>query len=75
METKILRVMAPHFDAGAVYVREGPGQPWRCTRAAPIIRWLVGMSPADARERLARVRYQWEWVEQQEPPADVPQSL
>lgn len=67
-QTKILRVMAPHFDAGAVYVREGPGQPWRCVRAAPIIRWLVGMDPADARERLDRVRYRWEWIEQAGPP-------
>lgn len=61
-KTRLLHVTAPHFCAGAVYEREA-GEPWRCTRAAPIIEWLVGMSTEDARGRLKRVSYQWEWTD------------
>jgi len=42
----ILVVEAPHFYAGATY--EKIDGRWECTGAAPILKWLIGMSPQKA---------------------------
>lgn len=52
----LLRITTPYFVAGAVW--EGG----RCVRAAPIIKWLIGMAPAEAKAQLVRRGYQWEWM-------------
>jgi hypothetical protein len=57
----LLRVEAPHFVAGAVWVKI-PGQSWRCTEAAPIIKWMVGKSPASCRTYLEKKRWSWKWM-------------
>ncbi len=49
----LLRVTAPHFVAGAVWERV-EGYEWRCTEAAPIIRWMVGKRSTDVRRYLNR---------------------
>ncbi len=40
---KLLRVVAPHFVAGAVFERVGDG--WMIGRCAPIIAWMRGKPP------------------------------
>lgn len=57
----LLRVTARHFVAGAVWEKSHAGQ-WRCVRAAPIIRWMVGYGAAYTQERLTRSGCTYEWV-------------
>ena len=37
---RLLRVVAPHFVAGAIWRLELNG--WECIEAAPILGWMVG---------------------------------
>ena len=57
---KLLRVTTDYFCAGAVW--EKIGGVWSCTRAAPIIRWLVGMNVDRAKLALLRMGAKWEWL-------------
>ncbi len=43
IKEKLLRVVAPHYVAGAVWQNDGTG--WRCINAAPIIKWMIGKDP------------------------------
>ena len=61
MSEKLLRVSARHFVAGAIWQRNADGE-WRCTHAAPILKWMVGCSGKTAVERMTRSGYSWEWV-------------
>lgn len=56
----LLRVVAPHFVAGAEW--EKRGGVWVCVRAAPIIRWMVGKTGAEIKKYLARRGWEWEWI-------------
>lgn len=56
----LLRVSTDHYVAGAVWERRAGA--WTCVRAAPILRWLVGLAPGEARRRLERAGARWEWV-------------
>lgn len=47
----LVRVTAPHFCAGLI-LKEG-----RCTRAAPILKWAVGME----RDKLRKIFYDRKW--------------
>lgn len=40
MNEALVRVVAPHFVAGAIFLPQN-GQ-WTCTEAAPIIKWMIG---------------------------------
>jgi hypothetical protein len=60
MTSRLLRVVAFRFAAGAVWENEG-GR-WRCVRAAPILKWMIGCGAATALARLQRYRYEWEWI-------------
>ena len=56
----LLCVTAPHFVAGAVYVkRDGK---WHCIRAAPIIAYLLKLDAPSAAEYLLRKRWAYEWI-------------
>ena len=57
---RLLRVEAPHFVAGAVWLREG--EVWRCVDAAPILRWMLGASAAYAREYIQLKGWSWIWL-------------
>jgi hypothetical protein len=59
----LLRVVASHFVAGAVWKMESGA--WHCVRAAPILKWMVGATPAVVAEGMMRTRYQWEWLRDQ----------
>lgn len=56
---KLLRVEAPHFVAGAIW----KGPPWRCTEAAPILRWMVGKNADEVRDYLTRKGWRWQWLD------------
>lgn len=60
MAVKLLRIVAPHFVAGAEWVKVG--DEWECVRAAPIIAWMVGKRPAFVRDYLRRKGYVFEWI-------------
>lgn len=57
---QLLRVSAPHFVAGAIW--EKRGHAWHCTRAAPILQWMGGMTAAQAGNYLAKKGWSFEWV-------------
>lgn len=63
MTERLLRVTAPHFCAGAVFTHDGQ---WQCTKAAPILGWMVGKPPSETREYLKRKGWGFEWVKGQE---------
>jgi hypothetical protein len=56
MNEYLLRVVAPHYCAGAVF-KNG-----ECIRAAPIIKWMVGKPPSEIKRFLVNKGYQYEWV-------------
>ncbi len=54
-----LLVTAPTFAAQADWQRiEGA---WRCVRASIPLAWMVGMSAAEAQERLRREGWPYRW--------------
>jgi hypothetical protein len=57
---RLLRVVAPHFVAGAVWQRNESG--WHCIGAAPILQWMLALSPQATLDVLRVRRYAWEWV-------------
>ncbi|RBB38885.1 hypothetical protein DPV79_16015 [Burkholderia reimsis] len=59
-DVKLLRVTAPHFVAGAVWVRRGDA--WQCVHAAPILAWMINKPRERVAEYLRRKRYKWEWL-------------
>lgn len=64
MTERLLRVVAPHFVAGAIWSRDGAS--WRCTAAAPILRWMIGMDAETMRRRrpsMERKGWTLEWVD------------
>ena len=66
----LLRIEAPHFVAGALFVKEPvPAGHWICIEAAPIIHWLKSASPQFILSKLqwykATKGWKWEWVESQ----------
>lgn len=72
MGAKLLRVVAPHFVAGAIFEKVdhwtwgetgwSTSREWKCTQAAPILRYLIGELAADCKFSLKRKGYKWEWV-------------
>lgn len=59
MTEKLLRVEAPHFVAGAIWVRDGA---WKCIEAAPILKWMVNESAETVREYLERKGWKHQWL-------------
>ncbi len=60
---RILRVEAPTFVAGAVWVQRPDG--WACVDAAPILRWMIGTKPERVKSWLDRRGFHYEWIEAQ----------
>ena len=54
----LLRVEAPHFVAGAIWLRD----PWRCIDAAPILKWMVGKPAPDVARYLQKKRWPYNWT-------------
>lgn len=59
----LLRVEAPHFVAGATYVKGERG--WYCdpNRTAPILRWMAGKVPEEVAVWLKKKRYEYQWID------------
>ncbi|WP_423396054.1 hypothetical protein [Burkholderia sp. LMG 21824] len=57
---RLLRVVAPHFVAGAIW--EKHDDTWQCVYAAPILWWMVNRPSAEVVAILRRKRYEWEWI-------------
>jgi len=57
---RLLRVEGPHFVAGAVWVPHGGS--WACIEASPILRWMKGQTPAQAKAYLERKGWSYSWV-------------
>lgn len=58
MNKKLLRIEAPHFVAGAVFNMDKR----ICIKAAPIVRWMLGHSPASAMAYLERKKWPFSWI-------------
>lgn len=56
----LLRVSNRYFVAGADWEKDLCG--WVCVRAAPMLHWMVGMSPDAAKSELIRRGCTWEWI-------------
>jgi hypothetical protein len=61
--SRLLRVTAPNFVAGAVLTDKGE-KAWWCTDCAPILRWMRGRSAAYIKEGLEKRGLKWEWVDE-----------
>lgn len=58
--SRMLYVQTEYFTAGAQWQRiHGI---WSCTQAAPIIHWMQGMTPGNAKIQLLKMGARWEWV-------------
>ena len=60
MTERILRVEAPHFVAGAVWLDGDVG--WACVEAAPIISWMWGKPSAEVQRYLNRKGWTYSWL-------------
>ncbi len=56
----LLRIVAPHYVAGAVFDTTSR----RCVRAAPIIKWMIGQGPEQVLQYLKRKGFTWQWLGQ-----------
>ena len=63
MITMLLRVTAPHFVAGAIWVKDNR---WKCVEAAPIIKWMIGKSPVEVQYYLNQRQWQYQWLHKKE---------
>jgi len=59
----LLRVVAPHFVAGATWIKINGV--WRCDpkQTAPILRWMAGKDAKFVREWLKKKQYEYQWIE------------
>ena len=62
MSQKLLRIEAPHYVAGAIFKKVNDD--WRCVKAAPIIKWMIGKSIKDISDYLSKKKFGWkhQWV-------------
>jgi hypothetical protein len=58
---RLLRVIAPQFIAGAVWVKEN--NQWACSnRVAPIIKWMRYKTPDQVVRYLRKKGWEWQWL-------------
>lgn len=60
--SRLLRVVAPHFVAGAVWEKDQYGD-WVCTAAAPILAWMKTKSALYVGRYLQQKMWSYEWLE------------
>lgn len=56
----LLRVSTEYFVAGSIWQKIGGI--WSCLKAAPILRWMVGMNRDRAKLALLKMDAQYEWI-------------
>lgn len=57
---RLMQAKNDYFCAGAVWERKDGI--WRCIEAAPILRWMLKMTPESAKLELARKGCDWKWL-------------
>lgn len=57
----LLRVTTLHLCAGAEFIRNRTGK-LRCVRAAPVLKWMVGLPAETIAYRLEWMSAEWEWL-------------
>ena len=62
LKNRLLRVEAPHFVAGCEWIKSGDSWKANQNACAPILKWIVKMSPIDARRHLISKGWKWEWI-------------
>ncbi len=63
MKEKVLFVVHPRYVAGAIFRKEDD-KPWRLTRVAPMLAWMIGMDLKAIRAVLSRRgALDWEWLD------------
>lgn len=60
MLTRTLRVETPKFPADVEWTFDRGH--WRCTRTAPNLNWMKGLSMVEALAKLERLRYKFSWL-------------
>jgi hypothetical protein len=63
--TMMLRVVAPHFCAGADF--EKVGDVWHITKCAPILWWMRGKPASHIKAWLDEKNYEYQWLEVSDP--------
>ena len=58
---KLLRIETSYFVAGAIWEKKSSGN-WECTKAAPIIKWMVGKSPKQIAKYIRAKKWRWQWI-------------
>jgi len=60
--TRLLRVEAPHFVAGAVWAKDDKGN-WYCTKeTAPILKWMINKSAGEIKNYLVKKGWDFIWL-------------
>jgi len=62
---RLLRVTTDYFCAGAVWEKIGPC--WSCFRTAPILKWMRGMNPDQAKLALLKMGARYEFLDSNQP--------
>lgn len=60
MDEKLLRVVAPHFVAGAIFQKDSGD--WKVARAAPIIQYFERMSPEEIKAYVLKKGWAYSWL-------------
>lgn len=60
MGNRLLRVVSHYFVAGAIW--EKTDDQWKCIRAAPIIKWMVGKSPEFVADYIKKKKWDYQWL-------------
>lgn len=63
LKNRLLRVEAPHFVAGCEWIKSGDSWKANQNACAPILKWIVKMSPIDAMRHLISKGWKWEWID------------
>lgn len=56
---RVMRCWNEYWEGSAVWKRKDGI--WSCDHCSPIIGWMYGMNPTEAKFELARRGCQWEW--------------
>lgn len=63
--SRLLRVESRGGDvisSGKFFGRGYPDNHWRCTAAAPAVKWMEGLTWRKASAQLRRTGYEWVWL-------------
>ena len=62
MKEIILRISSPYFCAGVVFKKDKVDNEWKCTDAAPIVRYMIGWDNIKIKEYCNNKKWKYERV-------------